>query len=830
MVKYEGTPGEEAEVVGIITTVNRGANARWMSGKMETKEGEISFAGACAGAVGDKLRVRGVWEHRGKFGIQLAVHEMVLDLPVDQAAVATFLARSENFPGVGPARAQAIAEAAGEDFEAALRDPVGLAERAGVPIAIVSDMAQRWAESRDSNVIASHLARYGVTSPAAVKRLVDLYGSNIVHVIETNPYQLIGKAPRLGFRTVDKIALAAGVAKNSPGRIGAALVYVLRESEGDGHTWLARSDLLEMTKVALNLDTMEDYDLVDQAAEKLIFDGSLVACEVPGTEESAIFRAAMYRQDWFAFDVANRAGNETDLNGAWANEAYAKTVQPSLYPMQAHACAVAWGSRLSVITGGAGVGKTFIVQAIYEGATQQGLDVRLCATTGKAAKRMGEAVGTLATTIHGLLVCKPPETDEEGGSPRFEFVHTADNQLDCDMIIVDEVSMLAADLAYDLFSAIDFARTQVVLVGDHNQLPPVGAGALLRDLVTHKPIPVVELNEVVRQAGPLKVAVKEILDGRVHHEIREPGNKGLLAGPWALRMGFEKPEEIEQEVARLFKELPKMHIEDRFADGGSRPIDPVRDVLFLTPQRETTAGVLPLNAIIQTLACERDGRPVPKPHANSKRGYAIGLGDRVMWTRNDKKLELMNGTLGDVLAVLSEGEEFDVPISLNAGIPLFAIDGKYKIKYQQRRNEDGSVDRTPIAWTYVAKGRDYVVLWQEPAGEIAKAIPARIASSKMELAYAMTVHKAQGSEAPVIVCVCSSNHHRTLSRNLLYTGVSRARKACFLVGSMKAARQAAHRTEDYRRRTLFNLVYRKCADMIGAGAPPLVLGDDTWNY
>lgn len=834
-----GDEGESVEVAGVVSFVAY-SNERWMAGKLTTAAGEVGFAGNCAANVGEEVRLRGEWKRSEKHGMQVAVREMVLDLPVDQEAIAAFLARSEEFAGIGKARARAIAEAAGDDFEAALQDPEGLAARAGVPTAVVTALAERWAEARDYNVTATNLARYGVT-PARARKLIEAFGSTIVATVESNPYWLIGRASGVGFRTVDKIALAAGVPKNSPGRVSSALQYVLKQSESKGHTWFERTDLYGVTKTLLCLDRFEDEKLVDVALDEAINAGHVISIHLGGVR-SAIFRARTYEQDVRSFCVARDNGAQRDLNPDWASEAFALSIQPSLYPEQAHACAVAWASRFSVITGGAGVGKTYVVQAIYEGARQNGLSVALCATTGKAAKRLTEAVGANATTIHRLLGCivgAGTEEDEDGSgndAVRFEFTHDENNPVDFDLIVIDEVSMMPADWASDLFRAIDFARTQVVLVGDHNQLPPVGAGALLRDLFKHRPCPVVELNKIVRQAGPLKVAVNTILEGRVHTDIRDRGPSGKLAGPWVLRTNCKDATSVEAEVERLFHELGTMHMEDRFADGGSRPIDPVRDVLYLSPQKKKTAGVVPLNALIQRLACERDGRPVPE-RVNVKQHYGTGVGDRVMWTKNDYTLDIMNGTLGEVIEVLKKGDEYEVPVPVGSDLP------SYVFKLEKR--EDGSFEsvltvpvkwqhdpvtgrKIPISWTFHAKGRAYVVAWQEPSGTLVKPIPSE-KFVKMDLAYAMTVHKSQGSEAPVVVCVCTALHDFNLSRNLLYTGVSRARKACYIVGDMQSARKAARKVEDLRRRTVFSVAFGTWTDLVGQTAPALKLEDDGWS-
>lgn len=834
-----GEEGEDVEVSGTVSFV-ASSNERWMAGKLATAAGEVSFAGNCAAKLGEEVRLRGEWKHHEKYGMQVVVREMVLDMPDSKEAIAAFLARSAEFAGIGKSRAHAIAEAAGDDFESALQDPEGLAARAGVPTAVVVALAERWAESRDYNVIATNLAQYGVT-PARARKLIEAFGSTIVATVESNPYWLIGRASGVGFRTVDKIALEAGVPKNSPGRVSAALQYVLKQSESKGHTWFERTDLYGVTKNLLCLDRFEDEQLVNVAMDEAINAGHLISMGLDGNR-SAIFRKQTYEQDVRAFCVARDYGAERNLNQEWANEAFALSIQESLYPEQAHACAVAWASRFCVITGGAGVGKTYVVQAIYEGARQRGLSVALCATTGKAAKRLTEAVGAEATTIHRMLGCivgASTEEAEDGSGDdavRFEFTHDETNPVDFDLIVIDEVSMMPADWASDLFRAIDFTRTQVVLVGDHNQLPPVGAGALLRDLFKHRPCPVVELNKIVRQAGPLKIAVNTILEGRVHGEIRDRGPSGKLAGPWVLRTNCRDATSAEAEVERVFHELGTLHLEDRFAEGGSRPIDPVRDVLYLSPQKKKTAGVIPLNALIQRLACEREKRPVPE-RTNTKQRYGTGVGDRVMWTKNDYTLDIMNGTLGEVIEVLEKGEMYEVPVPLGKDLPFYVFklekrsDGTFEsvlavpVKWQ---TDPVTGRKTPLSWTFSATGRAYVVAWQEPSGTLVKPITSD-RFHKMDLAYAMTVHKSQGSEAPVVVCVCTELHDFNLSRNLLYTGVSRARKACYIVGELKAARAAARKVEDYRRRTVFSVAYDTYHDLIGKAAPVLNLEDDGWN-
>ncbi len=821
--------GEVVELTGVVDHIFS-QNPSWMAGKLRTEDGEVfCFAGKCSANKGETITIRGPWTVRGGYEAQVQVESLVLPMPTDRNAIAMFLEKSEEFVGIGKSRARAIADAAGDDFEGALQNPAELAQRARVPVDVIEKLATRWREGRDYNAVASTLARFNVT-PARARKLIEQFGASIVHTIETDPYWLIGRVPGMGFKSIDVYALAAGLPKNAPGRIEAALAYVIGEASRNGHTWIEGGDLVRMTTALLTFDCFEDEDLVAPALFELANKGRVSMVPLDG-ERWAVFRSTTFKADDFAYSVAQAAGAETGLNADWANEAFALSVMPTLYPMQAHACAVAWSSRLCVITGGAGVGKTYVVQAIREGATQRGLTVALCATSGKAAKRLAEAVGADASTIHRLLGCKldwgvaarvtddeEDDDDQDGDSDskdvRFTYLYNETNSLPHDLVVVDEVSMLNAQTAYELLRAIDFTKTQVVLVGDHNQLPPVGAGALLRDLMEHRPCPIVELNQIVRQAGALKVAVNEILDGRVHAPILRAGGNSQIANEWMVLDSCKSPSDVAQTVARVFSELGRLHIEDRFAPGGSRLIDPVWDVLYLAPMKVGDAGIRALNALLQREACARAGRPVP-PKKNPNQAYAIGVGDRVLWGKNDYTLDIMNGTLGQVLAVLEKDQTYEVKIP-KGELPPPTVDEE-DVTY---------VDDVPYSWTYKAKGHALVVAWQEPRGNVVKPIPAE-KLKKLDLAYAMTIHKAQGSEAPVVVCVCAKAHSRMLTRNLFYTGVSRARKACYMVGDRWAMQKAASSTEDFRRRTIFSIAYGTWRGLIGSRAPSFQLRDDS---
>lgn len=401
---------------------------------------------------------------------------------------------------------------------------------------------------------------------------------------------------------------------------------------------------------------------------------------------------------------------------------------PHLDPSQVRAVASAVSHRACLISGGAGAGKTTLIKCIAELYLAHGLHVALCAPTGKAARRLEQVVGIDAYTIHRLLEYMP----RMGG-----FQRHAEHPLDADVVIVDEVSMMDSELAYHLFDAIA-PRTAMVLVGDHHQLPPVGAGALLRDAIAHELLPLTILSQCHRQAGTLKQNCASLLLGQVADTA--PAEPGKLFSPWYVDRRHESTDTLLATVERLFTEVL----------GGRWGFNLLADVQFLAPQKRGPIGTVALNHLLQklhqqSLGVEVEPRDPEKPPA-------LLVGDKVIQTRNNYDLDVMNGHQGVVLAVRP----------------------RLVIRFDERE----------------------IVVPNDCRGDI-------------ELAYCLTVHKVQGSEFPCVVFVCHRAHQFMLNRSLLYTAATRARQTCILLGDDRGIRTAATRVVTNTRRTLLPALARE---------------------
>ncbi len=713
---------------------------------------EIKFAGKVFAKVGDRVDIRGEWED-SKFGRQVKVESFSFDMDLDEGGLVDFLAKSASFRGVGKARAQAIAAATRGRFEEAIQDPAVLARIANIPIEVAENLATEWNARAGTNRVMAGLAAYGVT-PARAAKLYRAYGDGILTTVRENPYYLIGRVTGFGFKIVDQIALKTGIPRDKPERIRAGVEHVVREAHQDGHTWVEVNDLYHAAGDLLQFDDLEErQEKVPSEMSAMIREGGLVKAKVDGA--CAIFLPRMYEAECYVSARLLEMGSSPDSNFPDLVRESARAFEPMLTDEQADAVVNALSWRASVMSGKAGTGKTFTVCTIREVLVGRGLDVELCAPTGKAAKRLEQSTGCEARTIHRLLGAEM--VSDQKGSKRFRFKRDEDDPLLCDAVIVDEVSMVDVELMQALLRAIR-PGTSLILVGDHNQLPSVGPGSILRDLfnaeVTKEGtriVPACVLSHVHRNAGELRENIAAVLDGKLVVGDKPRPDETLLR-PWFTIRGLEDPHRLASAVEGMIEHrLPAMEIEVPEAET-TRPIDPWTDVQILTPMHKGPIGTIELNKRIQALRQRELGRDVPPLRTSTSRARPL-IDDRVIQTRNDYELDVMNGTHGIVQEKLTEGA--------------------YLIQFEGK-------------------------------GE-----PVEVPGSKMsnvELAYALTVHKVQGSEFPVVVLVAHKAHSIMHHRGLFYTGVSRARKSCIIVGEPFGMRNCVQTVRVNARRTLFSLL------------------------
>ena len=474
------------------------------AGCLRSEDGKrVKFAGPVLVQEHEPVVLRGRWETHPKYGRQLQVEAVELDLDLDPEGLAHYLAHHPAIKGIGPVKARRIAFRFGADFERVLtEDPQLIADEARIPLETVEALRDEWLRTKTVNTALVWLSTYGLTHHQ-VSTLVEKYGNNVVAILNADPYLIVREIPGFGFRRVDQIALQIGTPKEHPSRLRAGVLFCVRERLEQGDCWVGYEQLVELANGVLALDSLGSRELIEHTLEGLINAGELSCASYAGRFLVAIPEIRRMEEELGGVFAGGGApnphfANDTDPDSLIEEHA------PGLNSGQRDAVRAALKHRMSLIAGGAGSGKTHVSAAIATIYRDRELSVVLAAPTGKAAKRMEQVIGQEAFTIHRLL-----------GYDGHNFALGADSPIDADVLIVDEASMLDVPRAWYLFQAVDPERTAVILVGDHNQLPPVGPGNILRDLIDTRVLPTVVLDEIVRQAGPLKENSIAVLRGEV---------------------------------------------------------------------------------------------------------------------------------------------------------------------------------------------------------------------------------------------------------------------------------------------------------------------------
>lgn len=648
---------------------------------------------------GELLEVRGSWRRHARHGWRYEVDGVRSQGPSSEAALLNLLSSVRH---VGPSGAAWLLDAHGtEVLEVVDRDPrAALRAVPGIGPSRIGPAARSWEQLRGRRALRMFLAEHGVDA-AAASRIERAFGPEAIEMLRTDPYSAT-EVDGVGFATADSLARALGTDPAAPERLDAGVLHALAEAERDGHCLLPREDLAARAAALVGSDVSDRLDQL-VARGRLVADGGLLAGPAMDGLERRLARCA--RELATAPAVLRLPGAERPTDGEFVPTDDQWAVVDAVL-----------GGRLAILTGGPGTGKTATMRALVDLVRGAGARVRLCAPTGKAARRLSEATGAQATTIHRLL----------GWIPDEGFAHGPDDPITgADVLVVDEASMLSAHLADALLGAVG-PRTHVLLVGDVDQLPPVGAGAVLEDLIASGVVSTVRLTEVFRQAARSLIV-------RAAHAINAGERPPAEAAPDDVRDFFllsrAEPEEMFAEVVSLAAERLPSHYD----------LDPARDVLVLAPMHRGPLGVDALNAELRARR-NPDGAPIP--------GSALRVGDRVIQTRNDHERELMNGELG-VLAHHDVARETVV----------FAGDDGRRLSL--------GVDEL----------------------------------GTLRPAYAISVHKSQGSQAPAVVVPVFRGHHMMLTRNLLYTAVTRAERVCVVVAQPGAFETALRRRDAGRRCT-----------------------------
>jgi exodeoxyribonuclease V alpha subunit len=648
---------------------------------------------------GESVAVEGGWQRHPRHGWRFVAERTRVQEPASEQALLAYLGSVKH---VGARGAAWLLDRHGpEEVLAAVdRDPERvLREVPGIGPARIGAAVRSWEDQGALRAVRLFLEEHGV--PAAVAaRIYRAYGPGAIETLRTDPYALT-ELDGIGFATADALAQALGTPPDSPGRLDAGLRHALREAESDGHCHLPRGELEARARRLLGADADDRID--DLAARgrlviegDRVFDPGMYAVERRLAEH---VRALVDDEPRLRLGAPRRpAGGFVPTDDQWA------VVQAVL------------DHRLAILTGGPGTGKSQTMRTLVDLVHAEKGTVRLCAPTGKAARRLAEMTGAMATTIHRLLEYVPGEG----------FTRDAEDPIPgTDVLIVDEASMLSVRLAEALFAAVG-PRTHVLLVGDVDQLAPVGPGRVLDDLIESGRIPVVRLTEIFRQAARSLIV-------RAAHAVNEGKPPPTKAGPGDLRDFFviarHGAPAIRDEVVSLATTRLPSHYE----------LDPRADVLVVAPMHRGPAGIDALNDELRALLNE-DGRPIP--------GTPLRVHDRVLQTKNNHERELMNGEMGVV------------------------------------EHHDDERDRVLLACD---DGRRLTL----PVAEL----------DTMRLGHAVSVHKAQGSQAPAVVVVLHRGHQLMLTRNLVYTAITRAERVCVVVGEPAALHGALGRRDAHARHT-----------------------------
>lgn len=661
--------------------------------QVEGRADPVTVVGPLTDAlVGEELRLEGSWERHSAHGEQFRATRAVIALPRTPVGIARYL---ESLKGIGPMLAERLFATFGEQaIEVVENEPWRVAQVKGVGKRRAERAAKDAAARRQEREVMVFLQGIGVSLAYAAK-IRKAYGHEAVAKIRQNPYCLAREVPGIGFAVADRIARQVGIGVDSPLRHQAGVLHTLELMSEEGHVFAPRHELAE--RAAAGLAVAQERALF--AIEELARSGALVP------DDEAVYLPRLYRAE---VELAERIDA---LLCAERPPAPPLLQSAELSLGQRDAIAQCGQAGLVVLTGGPGTGKTTVVRALVESWEEKGRRVLLAAPTGRAAKRLSEATGRPAQTVHRLLAWGKP-----GSTGPSSFGRGEESPLSADLVVVDEASMLDVGLARGLLAAVRPGAT-LVLVGDVDQLPSVGPGQVLRDVIASARVPVARLTEVFRQAegsGIVKNAYR-ILAGELPIGAKQPTGDFFI-------VNTDEPEHASDLVVRLCRE----RIPTVFA------LDPLREVQVLSPMHRGGGGTEALNRALQA-ALNPTGAPVEAG------GRRFRVGDKVMQVRNDYEREVFNGDVGIIVSARrDEDDEATVEVD---------FDGR-RVRYESE------------------------------------------ALAELQLAYAISVHKSQGSEYPAVVLLLLPQHHLLLQRNLIYTAVTRGKRLVVLVGAERAIRRA----------------------------------------
>lgn len=687
------------EIVGEITgIVFRAEDTGYSVMRVAVKgaQGPTTVCGATLARVGEFITARGRWKRHAQHGMQLDAVTIVATRPTTPEAIARYLG-SGVVKGVGESTAIRIVGRFGADTLTVLDEaPERLAEVGGIGPKTIAKIKEGWAEQKAASEIMVFLAGHDIGGAVAL-RIVRQYGKDSIGVIQANPYRLATEVRGIGFTTADGIARQLGIPTTSPQRIDAGIRHALREATAFGHCGMPVDAFVETTSKLLSLHGDTIWPVLDGMLDAR--DG-IVPVRLPDVAECVFEPRLFEAEKRIARELLHMVGKAAPwvVSKSLAIETAEKAEAlcgVTLAPEQRSAVIMALMARVSVLTGGPGTGKTSTLKVILEALRMVRAKVVMGAPTGKAAKRMRETTGHDAATVARLIGMGTADDGER--------------EIDGDILVLDEASMVDVNMLDRVLRCLG-KGVAILFVGDVDQLPSVGPGRVLADLIESEAIPVTRLTQVFRQAATSAI-IRNAHRINAGQGVEPPGQ-----GPTDFHfIAAETPEEITKRIVSLVRE----HIPERIGI-------PANEVQVLTPMRRTPTGAENLNVLLQEAL-----NPTPASKV-LRAGKRFGVGDRVLQTVNNYDLEVMNGESGVVTGVDTANE-----------ILLVDVDGEIK---------------------------------EYPFGDL----------DQLDLAYAMSIHKSQGSQFPAIVIPVTTQHYRMLQRSIIYTGITRAARFCVLVGQKKA--------------------------------------------
>ncbi len=684
---------------------------------------------------GELMQLTGEYVTHSLYGVQLQVSEAEVCEPEDLVSIERYLG-SGAVHGVGAALAGRIVKKFKEEtFRIIEEEPERLSEVKGISERKAREIAEQVEEKKDMRKAMIYLQKYGISTALAAK-IYQHYGNSIYRVIEENPYQMADHVTGIGFKTADEIARRVGIHTDSDFRIRSGIFYTLLQSVGEGHIYLLEDRLTARAGDLLGVEIqhVEKY-LMDLSMERKIM-------LKEGGDGRRVYASNYYYMELNTAKMLHDLNVQCDITEMEVEhrlKAIEQNMNMPLDEMQRRAVIEAVRHGVLVLTGGPGTGKTTTINAMIRYFESEGMDIRLAAPTGRAAKRMTEATGYEAQTIHRLLeVSGNPEEGEQSNG----FQRNMENPLEADVIIIDETSMVDLPLMHALLSAV-CVGTRLILVGDRNQLPSVGPGSVLKDIINSHCFSIVMLTKIFRQAGESDIVVNAHKINRGEPVVLDNKSRDFF---------FLKRQDantiISVVLTLIQKKLPKYVQADMY------------DIQVLTPMRKGLLGVERLNGILQEYLNPPDKSKAEKEYGDKK----FRVGDKVMQIKNnyqlewevctkygmtvDKGLGVFNGDMGIVRSINTYEETVSV-------------------EYDEHR-----------MITYPFQMLD-----------------------ELELAYAITIHKSQGSEYPAVVMPLLNGPRQLYNRNLLYTAVTRARKCVTLVGSDGVFQEMIKNTNEQNRNT-----------------------------